>query len=773
MKSSNQLISLATLVGVTVFTLVLCWSSTSASEQEWTELGPAPITNGPWTGRCSTIIASPTDPDKWYVGAASGGVWRTTDGGASWTPLTDHLPAAAIGALAMDPANENIIYAGTGEPNFANHCLYGLGIYKSTDGGASWQVLAGPRFAGRTFSKLIVSHTDSQVLYAAITHAGGFYPTRNAAKNHPRADGPVGIFKSTDGGNTWTHLTNGIPAGPASDLVMDPVSPDILHAAIGDIFGSADNGVYKSTDGGANWAKLTNGLPSVDIGRISLAIAPTNGQRLYSIFVHGCDQFGSGANNAGVYRTDDGGATWVSASAGNFQATYGWYLSVTAVSPDNPDLAFVGGLDLLATEDAGEDWDNVTPGHVDIHGLAFDASGRLLCANDGGVHLSTDNGDSWVARNDGLGVTQLYAGLSLHPTNRDFVLAGLQDNGTCRRESGVEWTNRIGGDGGCTALHPADPQVMLGEYQGTGNLYRSTNGGEGFGYVGDDITPSDRNCFLPPVVHYHPTYSLYMYYGTQRIWRSTTKGASWTALSPDLTNGAPAAIRCIAPAPSRYQTVYAATNDGLVWVSPSGGAYWLQILTDNPGWPRITRELAVDPADDSTIYLAVQHFGVDQVKKGTDHGNTWTTIDDNLPDIPANCVAMHRTETLPIVAVGTDNGVYISYTGEGAWRKLGANLPNSPVIDLVFHPVFDRLVAGTLGRGVWETPIPVFGDANGDADLDLADYAKLQACFTGPTDGPGFTPPSAECQEQFDLTWDGDVDMDDYVAAVGQFDGPA
>ena len=423
-----------------------------------------------------------------------------------------------------------------------------------------------------------MSHTDSQVLFAAITHAGGFYPTRNAAKNHPRADAPVGIFKSTDGGNNWTHLTNGIPAGPASDLVMDPINSNVLFAAHGDVFGSTDNGIYKSIDGGTSWTRLTNGLPTYDIGRISLAIAPTNGKRLYSIFVNGCDQFGGGGSNSGVYRTDDGGDSWVSAYAGSFQATYGWYLSVTLVHPNNPDLALVGGLDLLATEDAGEHWENVTPGHVDIHGLAFDSSGRLLCANDGGVHMSTDNGDSWVARNDGLGAAQLYAGLSLHPTNPTFVLAGLQDNGTCRRENGLEWTNRLGGDGGCTALHPADPHIMLAEFQGTGNLYRSTNGGQSFGLVGDDITASDRNCFLPPVVHYHPTLSFYMYYGTQRIWRSVNKGASWSVISPDLTNGAPAAIRCIAPAPSNYQTVYCATNDGLVWVSKTGG----DLLGTNP-----------------------------------------------------------------------------------------------------------------------------------------------------------------------------------------------
>ncbi len=172
---------------------------------EWTSLGPAPISTGPFTGRLSAVVASPTVRTRYYVAGASGGIWRTDDGGLSWTPLTDDLPTCAIGALAMDPANEDILYAGSGEANFANHSLYGLGLYKSTDGGDTWTVLAAETFSGRTFSRIVVSHTGSQVLYASIMHAGGF-PARNAAKGHPQTDGPVGVFRSTDGGVNWTHL---------------------------------------------------------------------------------------------------------------------------------------------------------------------------------------------------------------------------------------------------------------------------------------------------------------------------------------------------------------------------------------------------------------------------------------------------------------------------------------------------------------------------------------------------------------------------------------
>ena len=238
----------------------------------WVEMGPAPITNGPYTGRCSAIVASPFSDGKYYVAGASGGVWRTLDGGATWTPLTDDLAFNAVGALALDPTNDDVIYAGSGEANFANHSFYGVGLYKSSDGGETWTVLASDSFAGRTFSRIVISHADPQVLFAAIMPAGGF-PALNAAKGHPQRNDPVGVYRSLDGGVSWTLLGGGLPATAASDLWMDPTNASVLYAAIGDIFGTPENGIYKSVTGGDTWTKLSGGtLPAADNGRISLAI---------------------------------------------------------------------------------------------------------------------------------------------------------------------------------------------------------------------------------------------------------------------------------------------------------------------------------------------------------------------------------------------------------------------------------------------------------------------------------------------------------------------
>ena len=243
--------------------LLIC--SIAVHAQMWTELGPSPITSVSYSGRISSLACSPSDPDLYYIGGADGGVWRTVDGGASWTPLTDFLPTTSIGALALDPSDENIIYAGTGEANYANHSRYGLGLYKSIDGGDTWEHLAEEIFAGRTFAKIAIDHQNTQTLYAAIGRAGGF-PQLAAAKGHPGATGSVGIFRSRDGGNTWAHLTNGLPAVEASDVAVDPVDPRIVYAAIGNIFGDPGNGIYKSTDGGDSWTRLAGGLPTSDVG---------------------------------------------------------------------------------------------------------------------------------------------------------------------------------------------------------------------------------------------------------------------------------------------------------------------------------------------------------------------------------------------------------------------------------------------------------------------------------------------------------------------------
>jgi len=671
--------------------------------QTWSELGPSPITNVSYAGRVSSLACSPSDPDLYYVAGADGGVWRTRDGGQSWTPITDFMPTTAIGAVALDPSDENIIYAGTGEANYANHSRYGLGLYKSTDGGDTWQHLAENVFAGRTFSKIVIDHQNTQILYAAIARAGGF-PALAAAKGHPGATGPVGVFRSTDGGATWTHLTNGIPGVEASDLAIDPVDPRIIYAAIGNIFGHAGNGIYKSTNGGDSWTKLAGGLPTTDVGRIALAIAPSDRTRLYTLIAQEADASGGSAQTRGAWRSDNSGATWTGLSAlPNIQSTYGWYLCVLAVHPANRDLALFGGLTLRRTSNGGASFSNVTPPHVDLHALGWDAAGRLLAGEDGGVHRSPDNGNTWFSLNEGLGTIQFYAGLSTHPTDPGIVIGGAQDNGTNRRDSGGQtWTHIFGGDGGWTQLDRTNPQRIFVEYQGAGNLYFSNNGGDTFDFAGSGIDPGDRNAFLPPFL-INPLNPQRMLYGTQRVYRSTNAGQSWSAITGDLSDGG-GAIRALAQSPSDPQIVYAATNDGNIHVSFDEGGTFTQIENDHAGWPRVTREIVVSDFDPLRAHLAGATFGVDQVRRTRDAGLSWIALDGNLPDIPVNVVADNAQVAGQLFA-GTDAGVFITHDDGTTWARYGEGLPNVPVIDLQLDHAHGRIVVGTQGRGAWSAPL--------------------------------------------------------------------
>ena len=687
-----------------------------ASAQTWQDLGPAPINSGGgYSGRVSAIGCSATNPNLYYIGGADGGVWRTTDAGATWTALTDHMPTSAIGAVAVDPTDDQIIYVGTGEANYANHSRYGLGVFKTVDGGATWTQLAENTFGGRTFSKMVIDPANPGTIYAAVARAGGF-PALAAAKGHPDAGGPVGVFKSTDGGVTWSHLAGGLPAVEASDIAIDRSNPSTLYAAIGNIFGNAGNGVYKSTNAGTSWTKLAGGLPTSQVGRISLDVSPSSPQTLYALFTHQSASSGSGATNIGGYRSDNGGATWY-ARGGVDQSSYGWYLSAVSVKPDDPNTVFYAGLTM--SRYVGGSGSDVTPPHVDLHAIAWDAAGRLLVGDDGGVHRSTNLGSSWTSLAPGLGTTQFYAGLSTHPTDDSFVIGGFQDNGTNRRTNGTRtWQHVFGGDGGWTQLDQALPSRVFCEYQGTGNLYRSTDGGSSFNYAGSGI--GGRNCFLPPYV-IDPTNSNILYYGSERVYRSTNGGTSWGAWSGDLTDGA-GAIRSLAIAPSNPGYLYASTNDGNVLVSTNGGANFTQILDGHPGWPRVTRELFVDPTDERTVYLATAFFGTTQVRRSTDAGQTWEALDANLPDIPVNVVAVdHRRPRLTMYA-GTDAGLLRSVDGGASWHAYPAGLPNAAVIDINLDTDRERVIVATQGRGAWSAAISYCtGDWNGDGDANTLD----------------------------------------------------
>lgn len=689
--------------------VVAAWFvSPRALGQDWRELGPAPITNVNYAGRVSSIVCSPTDSNRYFIGGADGGVWRTTDGGASWVPLTDQMPTTAIGALALDPTDENIIYAGTGEANYANHSRYGLGLYKSTDGGDTWSQLAESVFGGRCFSKIVINHNNPQILYASITRAGGF-PELAAAKNHPGAMGLLGVFKSTDGGATWAHLTGGLPNLSATDLAIDSVDPDVLYAAIGRIFGDSRNGIYKSTDGGASWTMLAGGLPTNNVGRTTVAVAPSNPNRVYALFVNRTTSRGGSATTLGAFRSDNGGATWTALPIGNIQATYGWYLSVISVKPDDPDTAFFGGLSMRRTMNAGTSFNTVTPPHVDQHALAWDASGRLLAGDDGGVHRTSNLGNTWFAINNTLGTIQFYAGLSTHPTDPTIIFGGTQDNGSNRRNTdSTAWTQVFGGDGGWTQVDQQNPLRVFVEFQGTGNLFRSTNGGNNFGSAGSGINRGDRNCFLPPFL-INPADSNRMLYATHRVYRSLNGGSSWTAISGDLTDGA-GAIRAIAQAPSDPDIVYVATNDGNVHVSFNQGQDFAQIVDEHSGWPRVTREIEVSEFDPARMYLAGAVFGVDQVLRTPDAGGVWEVLDGDLPDLPVNVIAENSRVSGQIFA-GTDSGVFFTNDDGGHWERYGIGLPHAPVIDIRLDQQHGRIVISTQGRGVWSAPLrPVAAD---------------------------------------------------------------
>lgn len=663
-----------------IFALTALAMSSSAQAADWQSFGPEPIAGGD-TGRIISVAAHPSKAEELYVGSASGGVWKKVEG--KWIPISNKLPAASIGALAIDPQKPETIYAGSGEPTYSTHAFYGLGMYKSTDAGKTWKVIGKKTFAGRTFGRILVHPKRSETLFAATLRAG-------TPKKHPMSEGPVGLFRSDDAGKSWSKVP-GLPDTMCSDVEFSPDNPDTMYATMASYGSKA--GVYKSTDGGKSWKRIgKNKIAST--GKFRIAVSKANPKKLWLVTA-----------KSKVFRSDDAGASWNSISVSGLRVQ-GWYDIDIAADPKDENAAYVAGVNLFRTTNNGARWSRITPPHVDLQVLDFDADGKLLCGGDGGIHRSGNKGSRWEVIGKGISNIQIYAGMSTHPTNENFFIGGLQDNGTVLRDKdSLAWDHVLGGDGGYTAVHPDSPEIVFAEIYGAGALYKSSSGGRSLRKSSSGISSGDRTAFFAPLL-FHPKDSGIMYYATQRLYTSTDGGRNWKAISGDVTGGK-GAMRSLAISPANPKYMYAETTGDLVVVSSDGGKTFKTSLKDSPGYPRVARALSAAPWGDGKVaFKGVGAFDTDQVIVTKDGGQTWSGHDGDLPNVPVNAVEAFQVEgeSAKLVLAASDQGVFLNCDLDGHWRRVGKLLPNVPVHDIRYDKFHKRIVAGTFGRGAWTHP---------------------------------------------------------------------
>jgi uncharacterized protein (TIGR03437 family) len=670
-----------------------------SAEGSWTLIGPRPTgapTSNKTAGRVAAIAIDPRDNNVMYLGAASGGVWKTTDGGQNWTNLTDDQPSIATGSLALDPLNPDIVYAGTGEQNFSADSYYGAGILKSTDGGSTWRNIVGP-FNRQRIGGLSVNARDTKILLAASDANG--------------------LYRSTDAGETWTQVLSG---AAATSVIFDPLQPNIAWAALGATRGNARNGVYRSVDDGATWTQMTGSggarFPTTSVGRIELAMAPATPDTIYAMVADGSNaNFG---RLLGIYRTEDAGQSWNRLNTIDPCGTQCWYDITIRVHPFENNIIYAGGVTLMRSMDGGTTWQNVpstnaTVPHVDHHVLVFTRDGtRLINGNDGGVWSTVEwrsqSTVAWSNHNETLAITQFYPGLSIHPLDPKIGLGGTQDNGTQRYSNAMNWSNVTCGDGGWTAIDPSLPQISYGTCQNL-DIRRSLNlSGTGNWLSGlvRGIDPDDRIRFIPAFVM-DPVEPQRLYYATQRLYRSTDGGGKWNVISPDLAATA-STITSIAIAPGVSNTIYTGSTNGRVWVTTDGGQSWTERTAGLPA--RAVMAVAVDPADPGTVYVGLSSFGTGHVYKSTAGGSNWTNISGNLPDTPVNDIVVDPD--LPdTLYLATDIGVLFTTDGGQTWNTLGTGLPRVVVHGIKLHRASRTLRAATHGRSMWDITLAPVGNS--------------------------------------------------------------
>ncbi|MBN1198915.1 MAG: hypothetical protein JXA23_06165 [Bacteroidales bacterium] len=656
----------------------------------WVFTGPTNI-----GGRITDIEVPDGDMQTIYIGGSTGGVLKTTDGGSNWANLFGDIPVVSIGDIAINPTNPDILYVGTGEANSSSFSFWGNGIYKSIDAGETWQHmgLENSAYIGR----ILVDYDNEERVFVA---ACGYLFSYNDQR---------GVYRSMDGGMTWDRVLYLTDSTAAIDLVQHPADPDILYAAMWErtrgleyrnSFG-VTSGIWKTTDGGDTWTELANGLMSgQNVGRIGLTICTSQPDILYAVY--DLPDF-----EVAVFKTTDGGQSWTRTNDGSLNgmcSNFGWYFGQIRVDPNNPDKVYVMGVPLMATQNGGVSWNEVAENiHVDHHAMVIDAAtSAILEGNDGGLYSSLNNGITWSKINN-LPLTQFYAiDIDYQLPNR--IYGGTQDNNTIRTLTGNlnDWQPLLGGDGMYTLVDYTNSNIIYAEYQ-WGNLYRSTNGGYNMQYIGD-VWAYDRVNWSAPLAM-HPEDPAILYFGTYRVWKSFDRGSNWTPVSGDLTQGIDQyfhTITTIAISPVTPSTIFVGTGDAKVQVSTNDGLTWTDVSAGLPN--RWVTRVVPDPFDDQTLYVTLSGFRWDEplphVYKSTNLGQSWEAIAGNLPEFPVNDMVADPDMPDKLI-VATDAGLYGTFDGGESWQWIWTDLPAVPTYALKVHVPTRTIVAGTYGLSTY------------------------------------------------------------------------
>jgi len=659
-----------------------------AADDGWVSLGPS---NG--AGRMTALAPHPTTDGTILAGAASGGVWKTTDQGSTWRPLTDGLSDLSVGALAYAPSNPEVVYLGSGEGGLGSFFVPGIGLLRSSDGGETWFLPEPGEVVAEQFFALSVDPRDEDRVLAATER---------------------GLFATADGGVSWNLLLGHPSLYGVTEILRSAADPDRLWSALW-CFSNCPDGlarVMTSGDGGMTWTPAADGLPDAlhdnpNANRIALAVAPSDDRVLYAAI--NTSRYTPQGPEAAIYRSSDGGETWQNTSdPGVYLLSQGWYDNAITIDRTDPDVVMAAGVWYVRTTDGGTSWTTMDPNaagdwmgtetlpHVDGHVFAWQGD-DLWLGCDGGVWLSDDGGATWTGRNAGL-VTRQYYGLDIDPIRLERVVGGTQDNKTNLRlgPGNADWEWVLDGDGFECAVNPLVPDLIYGTIYGT-VVFRSFDGG----LLWQEISPEtggDRTPFATPLTM-DPDHPWRLLTGSSRVWLSTDAGSSWSALGTEVGNGSWSSkvVRALALTPidpdrlmiGKGSAVYSSADSGANWrVSPM---------------TTLVNSVALSPFDPELALAALARVpaGEPQLLRTTDGGLTWHRADTGLPPFAVQVVRWHPLDP-DLVFAGTDVGLFRSSDGGLSWSPVGDGLPAASIHDLKIAGDGSRVVVASHGRGIWE-----------------------------------------------------------------------